>query len=51
VEKPSFRSAILAFVILGLLATFTLDGLIRVACLIFLAGLAVKTVIAHKAGW
>ena len=49
--KLSFRSAMIAFVVLGLLAAFTLDGLIRTACLIFLAGLAIKTLIAHKAGW
>ena len=49
--KLSFRSAMLAFAVLGVLAAFTLDGTIRLACLIFLAGLAVKTVIAHKAGW
>jgi hypothetical protein len=49
--KPSFRSAMLVFAVLGLLAAFTLDGMIRIACLIFLAGLALKTVIAHKAGW
>jgi hypothetical protein len=41
----------LAFAVLGLAAGFTLDGTIRIACLIFLAGLALKTVIAHKAGW
>ena len=51
VRKPSFRSAMIAFGVLGLLAGFTLDGAIRLACLIFLAGLALKTVIAHKAGW
>jgi hypothetical protein len=49
--KVSFRSAMIAFAILGLLAGFTLDGVIRIACLIFLAGLALKTLIAHKAGW
>ena len=50
-KKPSFQAAMVAFGVLGLLAGFTLDGMIRVACLIFLAGLALKTVIAHKAGW
>ncbi len=39
------------FAILMILAAFTLDGLIRVVVLIFLAGLAVKTYIAYKAGW
>ena len=39
------------FAVLAILATFTLDGLFRTAVLIFLAGLAVKTYIAYKAGW
>ncbi len=34
-----------------LLALVTLDGLARTVCLIFLAGLAVKTLIGRKAGW
>ena len=50
-KRPSFGAAMIAFAALGLLAGFTLDGMIRIACLIFLAGLALKTVIAHKAGW
>ena len=49
--KLSFRTAMIAFTVLGLLAAFTLDGNIRLVCLIFLGGLAVKTLIAHKAGW
>ena len=49
--KPSFRFAMLAFAILGILAAFTLDGLLRIACLVALAGFALKTLIAHKAGW
>ena len=40
-----------AYVVLALLAGFTLDGIMRSAVWIFLAGLAVKTWIAHKAGW
>ena len=40
-----------AYVVLALLAWFTLDGIMRSAVWIFLAGLAVKTWIAHKAGW
>ncbi len=49
--KPSFRFAMIAYATLAALAAFTLDGLIRVACLIALGGFALKTVIAHKAGW
>ena len=37
--------------VLALAAGLTLDGLIRIACLIALAGFAAKTVIAYKAGW
>ena len=41
----------ITYAILGALAAVTLDGLIRIACLIALAGFALKTLIAHKAGW
>ena len=40
-----------AFGILAILAAFTLDGNIRLACLIFLGGLFLKILIARKAGW
>jgi hypothetical protein len=49
--KPRFLKAMATFAVLAILAAFTLDGLIRAAVLIFLAGLAVKTYIAYKAGW
>ena len=49
--KPSFAFAMLAFAVLAVLALFTLDGTVRLACLIFLAGLGLKTLIARKAGW
>jgi hypothetical protein len=39
------------YAILAILAATTLDGLMRTAVWIFLAGLAVKTYIAYKAGW
>jgi hypothetical protein len=40
------------YAIVAILAAFTLDGgLIRDAVWILMAGLAVKTYIAHKAGW
>ena len=40
------------YAILALLAAFTLDGgLMRNAVWILLAGLAVKTYIAYRAGW
>jgi hypothetical protein len=40
-----------AYAVLAILATFTLDGIIRSAVWIFLLGLTAKTLIAHKAGW
>jgi hypothetical protein len=40
-----------AYLILGVLAVATLDGVLRTGVLILLAGLAVKTFIAYKAGW
>jgi len=41
-----------AYSVLALLAAFTLDnGLIRNAVWILMAGLAVKTYIAYRAGW
>lgn len=47
-----FAYAMGTYAVLGLLAAFTLDGgLIRNAVWILLAGLAVKTYIAYKAGW
>ncbi|SPE38164.1 exported hypothetical protein [Candidatus Sulfopaludibacter sp. SbA6] len=40
------------YAILAILAAFTLDGgLMRNAVWILLAGLAVKTYIAYRAGW
>ena len=49
--RHRFSSAMGAYAVLALLAALTLDGLFRVAVWIFLGGLAVKTYIAHKAGW
>lgn len=47
-----FWAAMGTYVVLALLAAFTLDGgLMRNAVWILLAGLAVKTYIAYKAGW
>jgi hypothetical protein len=49
--KPSFRFAMISYAVLAALAVFTLDGIVRIACCIALAGFALKTLIAHKAGW
>jgi len=41
-----------AYAAIGVLAAFTLDGgLLRNAVWVLLAGLAVKTYIAYRAGW
>ena len=45
------RWALGAYAVLLLLVTLTLDGTLRLATLIFLGGLVVKTLIAYKAGW
>ena len=39
------------YAVIAALAGFTLDGMLRVAVWILMAGLAAKTWIAHKAGW
>ncbi|MBV8729996.1 MAG: hypothetical protein JO336_09325 [Acidobacteriia bacterium] len=45
-----FLSAMAAYAVIATLAGFTLDGLLRTAVWIFMAGLAAKTWIAYKAG-
>ncbi len=40
-----------AYALLALLAFVTLDGVFRYGVWILLGGLAVKTLIAYKAGW
>ena len=44
-------SAMSAYVVIAALAAFTLDGVLRAAVWILMAGLAAKTWIAYKAGW
>ena len=46
-----FLWALGVYAVLALLATFTLDGNMRIAIWILLAGLTLKTCIAYKAGW
>ena len=46
-----FLWALGVYAVLALMAAFTLDGNLRVAVWILLAGLTVKTCIAYKAGW
>jgi len=40
-----------SYAVLALLAGFTLDGTLRYAVWILMAGLALKTYIAYRAGW
>ena len=47
--KQRFYAAMATFGALGLLAGFTLEGKMRLATLIFLAGLALRTLIHYKA--
>lgn len=49
--RQRFYAALGGYTLLAVLAGLTLDGLLRSAVLILLAGLAVKTWIAYKAGW
>lgn len=44
-------AAMAAYAVIATLAGFTLDGVLRVAVWILMAGLAAKTWIAYKAGW
>ena len=47
-----FIGAMCAYAVIAVFAAFTLDGgLLRNAVWVLMAGLAVKTWIAHKAGW
>ncbi len=49
--KPTFQAAMVSYSVLAVLAGLALDGKLRVAVWILLAGLALKTWIARKAGW
>jgi hypothetical protein len=49
--RQRFLAALCCYAFLAVLAGLTLDGLLRSAVLVLLAGLALKTWIAHKAGW
>lgn len=47
-----FVAAMCTYAVIAVLAAFTLDGgLLRNAVWVLMAGLAVKTWIAYKAGW
>ena len=48
--RQRFYRAMGAYAALGALAYFTLDGTLRLVILVFLAGMAVKTLAAYKSG-
>jgi hypothetical protein len=49
--RSRFYKAMATYAVLSIAATFTLDGKIRIAVWILMAGLATKTYLAYKAGW
>ena len=49
--KTRLLWALGAYAVLATLAAFTLDGALRYGVWILMAGLAVKSWIAYKAGW
>jgi hypothetical protein len=49
--RKRFIGAMCAYLVLAVMAALTLDGMLRAAVWIFLAGLAARTAIAFKAGW
>jgi hypothetical protein len=49
--KKRFLMAMATYAVITLLATFTLDGKLRMVVWIAMGFFALKTVIAYKAGW
>jgi hypothetical protein len=49
--KKRLYLAMASYAALALLALFTLDGVFRYGIWILMAGLALKSLIAYKAGW
>jgi len=49
--KSKFAIVMVVYLVLALVAVFALSGQIRLAVLILMGGLAVKTLIARGAGW
>ncbi len=50
-NNSRFLFAMAAYALLALAAFLTLEGVLRTAVWVLMAGLAAKTWIAHKAGW
>jgi hypothetical protein len=46
-----FLAAMAVYAAIAVLATFTLDGNVRIAVWILMGALALKTLIAYKARW
>ena len=46
-----FIAAMSAYVVIAILAGFTLDGKLRLGVWLAMAFFAVKTYVAHRAGW
>lgn len=49
--EKKFIAAMAAYATIALLAAFTLDGKLRNAVWVLMAGLAVKTWVSKRAGW
>jgi len=49
--KNRLLAAMAAYAVIAILATFTLDGGLRVVIWILMAFFALKSYIAHRAGW
>jgi hypothetical protein len=46
-----YLRAMISYAVIAALAAFTLEGKLRIAVLLVMAALAIKTHIAYKAGW
>jgi hypothetical protein len=49
--KSKFAIVMVVYLVIAVIAVFVLTGQIRLAVLILMGGLAVKTLIARGAGW
>jgi hypothetical protein len=49
--RTKFIVAMVVYAVLALIATFWIDGTLRIAIWILLGALALKTLIARAAGW
>ncbi|MCU1257858.1 MAG: hypothetical protein JWO80_743 [Bryobacterales bacterium] len=49
--STKFIAAMIVYAVLAVVAAFWIEGTLRIAVWILLGGLALKTLIAKKAGW